>query len=260
MSPSSCLAAWLVTPPSASLRVAVIGAGAAGFVAARELRREGHRVVVFERGAAIGGTWVYTTATESDPLGLDPFREIVHSSLYDSLRTNLPRECMDFLDYPFSSGRSPAGGDPRRFPGHREVLRYLEDFCRDFDLYRLIRFQTEVTGVENLCDERWEVRSRRDGLVEESEVFDGVVVCNGHYTEPRVAEIPGILLALDTFSGVLWSQAISFSFKILFHVGLFLNYFEERYHLIHESVIHRKIELKMSSLDHQADFRFQNQN
>ncbi|XP_074582060.1 LOW QUALITY PROTEIN: flavin-containing monooxygenase FMO GS-OX-like 4 [Curcuma longa] len=192
MSPSSSLAACLVTRPPASRRVAVIGAGAAGFVAARELQREGHRVVVFERGAAIGGTWVYAAATESDPLGLDPFREIVHSSLYDSLRTNLPRECMGFLDYPFSSGRSPAGGDPRRFPGHREVLRYLEDFCRDFDLYRLIRFQTEVAGVEKICDGRWEVRSRRDGLVEESEVFDGVVVCNGHYTEPRVAEIPGI--------------------------------------------------------------------
>ncbi|URD84951.1 Flavin-containing monooxygenase [Musa troglodytarum] len=160
--------------PAAFSRVAVIGAGAAGLVAARELRREGLRVVVFERDAAIGGTWVYTPATESDPLGLDPGRGIVQTSLYESLRTNLPRECMGFLDYPFSSRRAPDGGDTRRFPGHREV-----------------------ETVERDRDGRWQVDSRSvdeaggDGG-DESEAFDGVVVCNGHFTEPRIAEIPGI--------------------------------------------------------------------
>lgn len=42
--------------PSIKCRhVAVIGAGAAGLVAARELRREGHSVVVFERQNQVGG-------------------------------------------------------------------------------------------------------------------------------------------------------------------------------------------------------------
>jgi cation diffusion facilitator CzcD-associated flavoprotein CzcO len=39
---------------------AVIGAGAAGLVAARELRKEGHDVVVFEQLDQLGGTWLYT--------------------------------------------------------------------------------------------------------------------------------------------------------------------------------------------------------
>ena len=74
---------------SRSLHVAVIGAGAAGLVAARELTREGHTPVVFERAASIGGNWVYDDALAPDqPLGAAG----VHSSLYASLRTNLPRE------------------------------------------------------------------------------------------------------------------------------------------------------------------------
>ncbi|KAE8721269.1 Flavin-containing monooxygenase FMO GS-OX-like 3 [Hibiscus syriacus] len=119
-----------------SYKVAVIGAGTAGLLAARELQREGHRVVVFEKADKVGGTWLYNTQVESELLGVDPNRKIVHSSLYRSLRANLPRQAMSFLDYPFVK----RDGDPRPFPGHEEVLRFLEDFARDFGLMELIRF------------------------------------------------------------------------------------------------------------------------
>ncbi|KAL2901754.1 Flavin-containing monooxygenase FMO GS-OX-like 5 [Bienertia sinuspersici] len=175
-------------------KVAVVGGGAAGLVAARELRNEGHKVVVFEREAQLGGTWVYSPEVESDPLGLDPNRKIVHSSLYSSLRTNLPREVMGFRDFPFvASGK--AGRDSRRFPGHEEVLRYLEDFGNEFRLHELVRYQTEVCHVGLEAEGKWKVKSRtkaeNDGS-EFVETYDAVVVCNGHYTEPRIADIPGI--------------------------------------------------------------------
>ncbi|XBH96887.1 hypothetical protein VPH35_087192 [Triticum aestivum] len=185
-------------PPMSSSRVAVIGAGAAGLVAARELRREGHAPVVFERAAGVGGTWRYDDAASADPLGAGG----VHGSLYASLRTNLPRECMGFLDFPFVADEGSV--DPRRFPGHQEVLGYLEAFARRFDLLRLVRLQTEVVGVRRSCDEAgaagWSVSycSRKlagagsDLEGEQSEVFDAVVVCNGHFAEPRLADIAGI--------------------------------------------------------------------
>ncbi|XP_072962418.1 flavin-containing monooxygenase FMO GS-OX-like 4 [Typha angustifolia] len=177
--------------PLRRLHLAVVGAGAAGLAAARELHREGHAVVVFERAASVGGTWIYTPSVESDPLSLDPSRSIIHSSLYSSLRTNLPRESMGFLDYPFDARRG--GGDSRRFPGHSEVLRYLEGFAREFDLDRLVRFRTEVVTVARE-EGKWKVRSRKvnGGGGDENEVYDGVLVCNGHYTEPRLAAIPGM--------------------------------------------------------------------
>ncbi|KAL3516965.1 hypothetical protein ACH5RR_023867 [Cinchona calisaya] len=127
-----------------SLKIAAIGAGVAGLVTARELQKEGHQVTVYKKSNQIGGTWVHNPQVESDPLGLDPKREIVHSSLYYSLQTNLPRHLMGFSDYPFNIKKN---GVWRRLG---EELSYSE------------------------------------------EIFDAVVVCNGHYTQPKVAHLPGI--------------------------------------------------------------------
>ncbi|KAI4323515.1 hypothetical protein L6164_023113 [Bauhinia variegata] len=96
-----------------SVKVAVIGGGVSGLSAARELQREGHQVVVFEKNHRIGGIWAYDPRTESDPLSIDPNRGVVHTSLYRSLLTNLPRALMGFLDYPFSKEET---GDRRTFP------------------------------------------------------------------------------------------------------------------------------------------------
>ncbi|KAL4351419.1 hypothetical protein GQ457_06G032830 [Hibiscus cannabinus] len=182
-------------------KVAVIGGGTAGLVTAKELQREGHHVTVFEKANRVGGTWLYNPQVETDLLGLDPKREIVHSSLYRSLRVNLPRQVMGFLDYPFANKE---GGDPRHFPGHEEVLRFLEDFAWDFGLMELIRFGHEVVRVERVdetCHE-WVVESRtretESKWESKEEVFEAVVICNGKSTEPRNAEFPG----RDTWPGL----------------------------------------------------------
>lgn len=177
-----------------SRHVAVIGAGAGGLVAARELRREGHRVVVFEQGDQIGGSWVYTADVESDPVGLDPKRRVVHSSLYNSLRTNLSRESMGFRDYPFRR-KEGKGRDSRRFPSHREVLMYLNDFAVDFKINELVRLQTEVVFAGLGEGGKWTVRSRSLQSNCVDEIYDAVVVCNGHYFHPRLPHIPGYFLS-----------------------------------------------------------------
>lgn len=43
--------------PSATKRVAVIGAGISGVVAAAHLKRENINVTVYERSSAAGGVW-----------------------------------------------------------------------------------------------------------------------------------------------------------------------------------------------------------
>ncbi|XP_030535438.1 flavin-containing monooxygenase FMO GS-OX-like 3 isoform X2 [Rhodamnia argentea] len=177
------------------VKVAVIGAGMSGLIAARELRREGHQVVVFESSNDIGGAWLYDPRVESDALGLDPGRDVVHSSIYRSLRVNSPRQLMGFSDYPFVYKGS---GDPRNFPGHEEVLRFLRGFADDFRLIELIQFGHKVVRVEPAVEGRqdqWAVewQTRCGEAATGMDVFEAVVVCNGKYTQPKIAEFPGRL-------------------------------------------------------------------
>lgn len=191
----------------------MIGAGPSGLVAARELRKEGHKVVVLEQNHDVGGQWLYDPNVEKeDPLGKRPFLK-VHSSMYESLRLTSPREVMGFTDFPFLVNK---GRDMRRFPGHRELLLYLKDFCEFFGLRDTIRFNTRVDYVGLVlqhCDNsnngaisgndlmKWVVRSREneknddddnvDKVKEVEEVFDAVVVATGHYSQPKLPSIKG---------------------------------------------------------------------
>ncbi|XP_022736309.1 flavin-containing monooxygenase FMO GS-OX-like 9 [Durio zibethinus] len=179
-----------------SKNVCVIGAGPSGLVAARELRKEGHTVVVLEQNHDVGGQWLYESNVESeDPLGRNKFLN-VHSSIYDSLRIVSPREIMGYTDFPFLVRK---GRDMRRFPGHEELWLYLNDFCEWFGLKEMIRFNTRVEHVGMLDygkfgkDLKWVVKSKEktaEKMVEE--VFDAVVVATGHYSQPRLPSIEGM--------------------------------------------------------------------
>ena len=50
------------------MKIAVIGAGIAGNVAARELHREGHEIALFEAGVHVGG---HTHTHQIDGLAID---------------------------------------------------------------------------------------------------------------------------------------------------------------------------------------------
>jgi hypothetical protein len=169
--------------------VAVIGAGAAGLVAARECLRQGMDVQVFEAADKVGGIWRYTSEVEDDLLGQNPKRPL-HGSLYKSLRTNLPAKLMAFRDFPFEVGAGES-----QFVSHERVQAYLENFAEHFALYPVIRFGTTVESVRPLNGGRWLVRTSDDCVA----LFDAVIVGNGHYSKPRVPWITG----MDSFEGLL---------------------------------------------------------
>ena len=176
------------------IRVAVIGAGAGGLAALRHLtaKPQTFQPVAYEQSTVVGGTWVYNEHTGTDDYGLP-----IHSSMYKNLETNIPKEVMAFPDFSFPK-------DLPSFVKHTEVYEYLENYAEHFNLKQHIKFSTTVEIVEPLSQEdglvKWKVKSKNllhKGNTE-TEMFDAVMVCNGHFSVPLFPEIPG----MDKFKGL----------------------------------------------------------
>lgn len=103
----------------------MIGGGPAGLISARELLKENHQITIYEKTNDIGGVWKLENITshtnKNTILDLNTCKKSnVHSSLYDKLRTNLPREIMGVPDFPFDTNFE-GSIDDRRFCHHEEV-------------------------------------------------------------------------------------------------------------------------------------------
>ncbi|XP_043462320.1 flavin-containing monooxygenase FMO GS-OX-like 2 [Leptopilina heterotoma] len=175
--------------PISKIRIAIIGGGVAGLIVARHVtsRPEFYSVCLFEQTDEIGGTWVYTDETEFDENQLP-----VHSSMYENLRTNLPKEIMQIPDFPFKDSE----GLPS-FVHHSVIRQYLVDYAKHFNLHPHMKLQTLVNHVEpeilSTGETIWLVTftDLRTKLVK-TKLFDVVILCNGHYTVGHFPQIQGI--------------------------------------------------------------------
>ncbi|XP_014476792.1 PREDICTED: senecionine N-oxygenase-like [Dinoponera quadriceps] len=165
------------------MRIAVIGAGFAGLAALQQCTSDTYndQVVCYEKTDQIGGTWVYREETGSDRYGLP-----IHTSMYKSLRANLPKEVMGHPEYQIPQR-------PQSYLTRKEILDFLHEFCDHFALRPYIRLLHHVELIEPAVgDRKWTVKVKdlqRDTVITES--FDAVMVCNGHYFEPNKPKIPG---------------------------------------------------------------------
>jgi Flavin-binding monooxygenase-like len=182
-------------------RVCIIGCGAAGLAAAKACVQKGWIPTVVERSHSIGGVWNYV---EKQTAAMEMNSWV--SPMYRGLRTNLPVEIMQFRDFEWwSKNRAIPNHESRRsFVTHYQVQAYLQDYCRHFGLDQFIRLSTTVTSVSlsspqtsSWCSpstEKWpllEITTLCNGSAE-TEVYDGVMVCNGHYGVPSVPAIAGL--------------------------------------------------------------------
>jgi dimethylaniline monooxygenase (N-oxide forming) len=151
-------------------RVAVVGAGPSGLVAAKSLKEEGLEPVVFEQAGGVGGQWHAPSA---------------HSGVWPGMRANTSKTLDTFSDFP------PSESLPM-FPRFEELRDYLRSYAKTFDLDRSIRLQTPVRCIER-DDRRWRVVTG-DGSAES---FDGIVVASGRFNRPYLPVIEG----LNTFTG-----------------------------------------------------------
>ncbi|KAG2461387.1 FMO5 monooxygenase, partial [Polypterus senegalus] len=160
-------------------RIAVIGAGASGLAAVKCCLDEGLEPMCFEQSDGLGGLWRF----KEDP-------EDGRSSIYRSVIINSSKEMMCFSDFPIPD-------DFANFMHNSKILDYFHLYARHFDLLRYIRFKTTVRRVKMRPDfarsGQWEVVTATSGGLEESAIFDGVMVCTGHHTYPHLPlqDFPG---------------------------------------------------------------------
>jgi dimethylaniline monooxygenase (N-oxide forming) len=151
-------------------RVAVVGAGPSGLVAAKSLKEEGLEPVVFEQADGVGGQWHAPSA---------------HSGVWRGMRANTSKTLDAFSDFP------PSESVPM-FPRFEEFRDYLRSYAKTFHLDQAIRLQTPIRRIER-DDGCWRVVTGDGG----AESFDAVVVASGRFNRPRRPEVEG----LDGFRG-----------------------------------------------------------
>jgi dimethylaniline monooxygenase (N-oxide forming) len=134
-------------------RVAVIGAGPSGLVAAKHALEAGFEPTVFEAAGALGGQW-----SSAAP----------HSGVWPGMRTNTSRAMTAFSDF-------PAPPDHALHPLATQIQAYLGAYSDAFGVTGRIRFGARVTEV-------------RPGWTVDGEPFDAVVVASGRFGRPHVPD------------------------------------------------------------------------
>jgi thioredoxin reductase len=156
--------------------VCVIGAGASGLTAIKNLREQGFAVDCYERETTVGGAWNWRHD---------------RSPVYASTHLISSRPMTQFPDFPMPD----AWPD---YPHHSQVLSYLERYAEHFDLRPHIWFGTEVIRVHPDGNGHWNVTTRgTGGGAERTQRYAAVVVANGHNWAPRMPAYEG----LDAFRG-----------------------------------------------------------
>ncbi|NJP43451.1 flavin-containing monooxygenase [Actinacidiphila epipremni] len=144
----------------------VIGAGAGGLAAAKNLKQFGFEADLIERADDVGGTWNGGNK---------------HSAAYDSIHLITSKPYIQFDDFPI-----PA--DYPTYLGRAHAHAYLRAYAEHFGLYDRAEFHRTVERAD-----------RRDGsphwyvTLDGGEVrrYGGLVIAHGHNWAPREPTYPG---------------------------------------------------------------------
>ena len=152
-------------------QIALIGAGPSGLAGARALAQAGLPFQGFEAHSGLGGLWDIRNP---------------RSAVYETAHLVSSKHRTAFAEFPMAAHVAD-------YPGHRELLAYLQDYAEHFDLQRHFRFGTLVRRIEPVSerpDTRWRVTVDA-GQGPQTAEYKGVVVANGILAEPLMPRFAG---------------------------------------------------------------------
>lgn len=143
----------------------VIGAGFCGLGVAAAFKRTGIPFDVLEADDDLGGNWYH--------------------GVYETVHIISSKKTTAYAEMPMPSSYPD-------FPSAAQMLAYLRGYAEMFGLREHITFNARVVHVEPETDAKdtWRVTFDKDGT-QETRVYGGVVVCNGHHWDKRMPKYPG---------------------------------------------------------------------
>ena len=171
--------------------VVIIGAGFGGLGMAIKLKAQGQDdIVIIEKGGDVGGCW--------------------RDNTYPGAACDVPSHLYSFSferHYPWS----------RRFAPQREIFAYQQHCARKYDVYRHMRFNTEVAKAS--FDEAqgvWAIT-----LTNDETIFARILItATGQLNQPAYPKMPGI----DAFKGAhfhsaRWDHSVDLKGKTVAVIG-----------------------------------------
>lgn len=159
-------------------RVAIIGAGESGLVAAKYCKENGLLPVIFDRANSLGGLWGSSQTN--------------HTAIYPGLTANISTFTMTFSDH---SHRAI----PSIIPDQSTIYQYFCDYAMNFGLMPHLRLNTTVNGVRQNENNKWTVESTHKDL-KKSEEYDFLIIASGLHSRPIM---PDNIEGMNIFKGLI---------------------------------------------------------
>lgn len=179
--------------------MAVIGAGAAGLVAARHFlwnkcssTGSVANLHIFERRGWVGGAW---SSRGGSAVGKPKDSAIQPPSMWENLTPNLSKYTCRFSDFPWPEG-TPT------FPSRADMQKYLEDYADRFVLQNehcTLHYECTVTNVQKSDDHTYKLYWKNETDFDNNsfcKAFDNVIVASGYFAAPIWPD--GILNLVDS--------------------------------------------------------------
>ncbi|CAO3612027.1 unnamed protein product [Cunninghamella blakesleeana] len=219
-------------------RVAVVGTGPSGLIAAKALKDKGFEVQIYDRGSKVGGNWAYGSKKlekpfiprtkedegywmkESEPLpdyvqSTEPVKVTEEVENYLLSKHHPPPACYDFLENNtptpvLGSFEFPWPADTPNFVSHYRVQQYYQDFVEHFDLLKHIQFYTSLNLLEKNKNNTWDLTLVQATYLDNGdqvqfkhykESFDAVVLATGQFQHPYLPYGEGLYDFAERFPG-----------------------------------------------------------
>lgn len=162
-------------------KVAILGAGPSGLVAAKEALQNGLIPTIIERESNIGGVWSSTGA------------------VWNTMHTNISKFTTTFGDFHWNP-------DAEMFPSAQAMLNYLNEYALRWNIRQYVKFNAKVMNVspivnkesEEIGSNGWTVQWSENESSLQTDTFDGIIVATGIFSKSYIPQdIPG----LDSFQG-----------------------------------------------------------